>query len=471
LVCVSAQAKPEFISSDLPQGSELMVCDLDGDGLDDLVLQSGLDLSIFHQDSKTGFTRVPQQTHHLEPRPCIVWPARLSGRAASLLVMNSDGVDGLGFTNRESPATIQQLIRQPTIVPEPGPLKNAKFLSLSVETGGDWPLLLVPTSDGLQVWQHQDVWRRAQVIEDALDATLWPSIANPGYATSRGFDFSVGDVNGDGRGDLIVRRGRTDRSKTYSLYIQQTNGLFAAAPAPTYKDMVEQFSWLCWADLNRDGRADLIRSVCVKEPSFVPGIPSAKVLVSTYVADEQGRIPSQPQQVFRKNDFKAGLPVVDVDGDRFLDLVLINRHMDSRDDVARIVTTKRLDYSLRFYFYRPGTGFPTQADCLRKAAFHLNQDELLHWIGNENYEDYVSFAGDFNGDAKADLLVREQDNEIVIYFFVSREKGFSLKPDLRFSCPELIDGLQTRDLNHDGVSDLLVGLKKQDVLRIFISQK
>jgi len=55
-----------------------------------------------------------------------------------------------------------------------------------------------------------------------------------------------------------------------------------------------------------------------------------------------------------------------------------------------------------------------------------------------------------------DLLVRDHSDEISVYFFVSREKGFSPEPDLQFSCPELIDEWQVADLNHDGVSDLIV---------------
>ena len=80
---------------------------------------------------------------------------------------------------------------------------------------------------------------------------------------------------------------------------------------------------------------DLIKSVWLNEPSFLPGIPSGKVLVSTYIADEHGRIPAEPQQVFRKNDWTAALPVVDVDGDGFLDLVLGYSHIEDKEGVAQ----------------------------------------------------------------------------------------------------------------------------------------
>jgi hypothetical protein len=449
-----------------------MMCDLDGDGLKDLVLMDDTNLSIFYQDRAQGFTREPQQTYRLERRPCIVWAARLGRQAESLLVMTSDGVTELSFTNHLGPPALRPIIRQPTIVPASAEETNAMCLTLSVQTGCDWPLLLVPVKDGIQVWQHLDEWHQAQFIGHAVEASLRPSLANPGYSTSLGLDLSVGDVNGDGRDDLIVRHGSGSRTNTYTLYLQQTNGLFALEPTLTYADKVEPHSWLCWTDLNRDGKVDLIKSRWLEEPSFLPGFPSGKVMVGIYLADEHGRIPDQPQQVFRKSDWTPALPVVDVDGDGFPDLALGFSQMDSREGLRKQVTAKQLDYSLKFYFYRPGAGFPKEADCQRDVVIHLDQAELhMSWSRRAFFERCVKLGGDFHGDGKTDLLVRDQSATISVYYFVSRERGFSTQPDLQFSCPEEIDGWEIADLNNDGVSDLIVKLAQQNGYRIFISQK
>ena len=480
----SAQAKPKFNASDIAgRSTDLLICDLDGDGLKDLVLVNDRDLSIFYQAPTRGFTREPQRTYRLEPRPCVVWTAKLGGRTGSVLVMTSGGVIELCFTNRTGAPAIRQIIRQPTEIPETAEQTNALCLQLSVETGGDWPLLLVPAADGLQVWskfrtpapehgQRREEWRQAQLLGQAIDARLWPSLANPGYTRSLEFDLSVGDVNGDGRDDLMGRRSGAGRTNTYSLYLQQANGLFAPEPALTYVDKAEPFSWLFWADLNRDGKPDLVKGVWLNEPSFLPGVPAGKVLVSVYMADEHGRIPAQPQQLFRKNDWRATLPVLDVDGDGYQDLVLGYGQIDSREGLRKQITARQLDYTLRFYFYRPGTGFPKEADCQRDLVFHLDQVKSpFDWDLSENFDRCVKVGGDFNGDGKADLLVRDRREGLSVYFFVSRRKGFSLGPDLLLGCLEPIENWQTIDLNGDGVSDLIVKLAKEDRFRIFISRK
>ncbi len=449
-----------------------MICDLDGDGLKDLILIDDTNLSIFFQDGAQGFTHEPQQIIHLENRPCFIWAAKLGRPAESLLVMTSDGVTELNFTNRTSPPLSRQIIRQPTIVPVTAVETNVMPLSLAVQTGGDWPLLLVSAADGLEVWQHRDEWVQAQVIGHAVDASLRPSVADAGYTTSQGFDLSISDVNGDGLDDIMVSRSDADQTNTYSLYLQLSNGVFAPEPSLTYSDRAQLHSWLGWMDINRDGKVDLIKSVWLNEPSFMPGVPSGKVVVRTYLADARGRISTEAQQVFRKNDWTPALPVVDVDGDGYPDLVLGFGHLDSKDDLRKQVTAKELDYTLRFFFQRPGSGFAKEADFQRDVVIHMDELHLLMSFGQSKYfERFVKLAGDFNGDGKMDLLVRDKRDEISVYYFISREKGFSEKPDLRFTCPEQIDSWEVRDLNNDGMSDLIVKLGKQNSYRIFMSQK
>lgn len=474
VACMSASAKPKFNASAISlRGEELMRCDLDGDGLTDLVLLNDHDLSIFYQDAKPGFPQEPQQTYRLDNHPCLVWTANLNQPADSVLVMTSDGVDELSFTNRTGPPLVRQIIKQSTIVPadEMGS-SNTLYLSMSVETGHGGPLLLVPAADGLQVWQQKGGWHQAQVIARAIDTGARPSLINPGYTRSFDLDFCVSDVNGDGREDLIVRRSEAVQSNLYSLYLQQTNGLFDLKPALTYADKVDPVSWLCWTDVNHDGKVDLIKGIWANEPSFVPGIPSPKVLVTGYIADTNGRLPEQPQLIFRKNDWLAEVPVVDVDGDGYPDLVLGYTHLDNRDALIKEVTAKRLDYSLRFYFNRPGMGFQKEADFQRDVVIHLDRsDPPMSWLLPQNFLRCVKLDGDFNGDGKTDLLVRDRSDSISAYCFISREKGFSAEPDVRFNCSETIDGWQVADLNHDGISDLIIRLSDRNGFRIFISQK
>jgi hypothetical protein len=467
----TAFATPTFKSCEMEgPGSDIICCDLKGDGLNDLALLDGIHLSIFFQNSTQGFDRKPQQQFQLDGRPSLVWPARLGKKTESLLMMTSDGVTEFDFTNQTSPPARQEIIRQKTIVPEVMDETNAMYFPLSANTGGDWPLLLVPVADGgLQVWQHRDTWRQAQFIRNAMDASVTPSVENPGYDQSFRLSVSIGDVNHDGRDDLMVMR-HADGDEIYSLYLQDTNGLFTLDPALIYTNTDDWHTTLAWMDINRDGRLDLIKSTASDEPSFVPGLPSGKVLVAVYLADQRGRIPAEPTQVFRKRDWSGNLPMVDVDGDGFMDLVLGDIPIDSRDGARNMITAAKFNLSLRVHFFRPDAGFSSDTDYQRTVPVYFGH--ALGWsLGDRLYSDQlVSLNGDFNGDGKKDLLVRDESDKISVYFFNSRETGFSPRADLEFPCPGQIDWWQVRDLNGDGLSDLIVKIKGQDLYRVFISQ-
>jgi hypothetical protein len=338
---------------------------------------------------------------------------------------------------------------------------------MSAETGTDWPLLLVPVPGGIEVWQHRQDWCQAQLIENAVDSQISPSILNPGYTRTFGLSMSLSGLNGDGRDDLMVMRNLVSGQQAYAFYVQTPNGQFGPEPAMTYTNKTDWRTSLYWVDINRDGKLDLIKSTFLDEPSFVPWLPSGKVLVGAYLAGEQGRIPAQPRQVFRKHDWSSSLPMVDMDGDGYVDMVLGYIPVETHEEVRKLVVTKQLEFTLKIHFFRPGAGFSEEPDCQCHVPIHLDREFFAAADDNPSF----ALTGDFNGDGKKDLLIRDRSEGFSVYFFVSRKKGFSSEADLQFRCPEPIDWWEIRDLNGDGVSDLVLKLRKQNTFRIFLSQR
>src|SRR5262249_47217695 len=153
-----------------------------------------------------------------------------------------------------------------------------------------------------------------------------------------------------------------------------------------------------------------------------------KVLVGIYLGDKQGEIPAEPQQVFRKNDWSSALPMVDVDGDGLVDMVMGYIPINAREGFRKVVTAEQVDLNLKIYLCRPGATYPREPDCQRDVLLQFQREFFFTWDRRLYYEQFVNLNGDFNGDGKKDLLVRDGKNEISVYSFISREKGFNAEP-------------------------------------------
>jgi hypothetical protein len=462
----TAGAKVRFGESQVRgPGEEVLCCDLDGDRLKDIVLRDEQSLLIFYQDAEKGFGGKPSQVCDLGGRPAIVWPAKLGKDAESLLLMTCDGVTELDFTKRGEPAIRKQIITQQTILPESSEEPASAYVPLSPRMEDQPPVILLPAGRDLQVWRRTDTWQCVQTLKDALETTISASRGDLGYDRMARLTLSLGDLTSD---DILVRTSHIPMSR-YAVYAQNPDGLFSTDPAFTWTGPWD-WSWYCWVDLNRDGRVDLIKGTLPGDPWFLAGILAGKVLVQIYTADEHGQIPAEPQQVFRKNDWIDSVPIVDVDGDGYLDLVLGYSPFSSREGYRKVFSAKQIDFDLGFHFYRPGAGFPEKPDFDTSLLIHIDYRSVdLSLPRHQFFKTFVNLHGDFNSDGRRDLLIRDRADRISAYPFLSRQAGFAKTTDVWFPYADPIDRLQVEDLNGDHISDLIMKLNRKDTFRVFLS--
>ncbi|MHC4655375.1 MAG: FG-GAP repeat domain-containing protein [Planctomycetota bacterium] len=464
-------AKPAFKSYNLKSKyEEVHFFDFSGDGLDDILVINEPNLFFFFQDSPHGFAEDPSLVYFLGDKPSVIWPAKLGNNPGqNILVMTNDGVSVLSYVNKNTPPVSRKIINQQTIISEKCENSPVIFFTLSAKTAKGHPLIFVPTENELKIWKYGKEWRYEDSLPGIPETRIWGPNKAAGYTKQYWLNMNIGDLNSDGLDDLVICQDNNGKT-LFKVYPQSKEGTFAMKPSQSFEDEWNWRTWICLQDINKDGKVDVIKNKWLQEPWFIPGTYSGKVLVQIFMSDAEGKIPEEAAFTFRKNDWISSMPIVDVDGDGFMDLVLGYGLFDSRDGVKKSLTAKKLDHNLRVHFYH-SKGFSQKPDCQKDITIHLRHFGMhLTWSRRHYLLTQICVDGDFDGDGENDLLVKDKKDKASVYLFISRKKGFSKKANIHFNDIRSVEQFIADDLNEDGISDLIVIGSRKDATKVFLSK-
>jgi len=455
LAPTATAAKTRFTSYELELGyGEILFSDFNRDDLDDIIIINEPNLVFFFQDPKNGFTKTPNLVYSLGDKPSVIWPAKLGNNTGrNILVMTNDGISKLTYVDKTSPPAKIKIIDRQTIIPEKCENPPIIFFALSANTTEEFPLIFIPIEDELEIWKYDKQWQHAYSLKGTPDTRIWGPHKTAGYIKQYWLNMNIADLNGDKLDDLVICEDNNGKT-LFNIYPQTKEGTFPPKPSQSFEDQWGWRKWICLQDINKDGNVDIIKNTWLQEAWFLPGADSGKVIVQIFLAGQNGNIPDEAQYIFRKSDWTPSMPIVDIDGDGFIDLVLGFGQFDSREGIRKAMTTKKLNHTLRFHFYG-ADNFEQNSDFETDISVHLGYRGPIFTSRAGRVESRTSLDGDFNGDGNRDLLVIDKADKASVYFFISREKGFSKKADMHFNIKR-VKQLFTEDLNNDGVSDLIV---------------
>ncbi len=275
---------------------------------------------------------------------------------------------------------------------------------------------------------------RADIIGVKPDGQLWlyRNTGTPGHPYSGQDRTEIGksgwqklillaaaDVNGDGRVDIVATRA----DGTLWLYPNSGN---ANNPFPTRRLIGhsgwKQFDRIVAADVNGDGKSDLIATR--PDGSLVRYLSNGS-LTHPY----SGR---QSTALSGWQDY-TGLTAADIDGDGRADLV-----------ATRADGTLWLD-----------------RDAGRDRFPHLTRLSASGWSGYDTV-----LAGDVAGDGRADLVSRAADGTLYLYRNAGAVQPYTSAAQLASSGWQGVTMLSEADVNHDGLPDL-VGVQSPGSLWLY----
>lgn len=456
-----------------------------------------------------GFAAVPLRFE----LPPSVHAIAAGPEAAPLVAWTDDGVAEIVLAEAATAegGSATELTLVPRVVARTIFAGSSSFLArpgLTDDLDGDGdPDLLVPVAGGLEVHlstpQGISALAASVVTPPEDEEPPVAAAAGPGEPEPRrsrrqhGIHAEIAlpeviDLNGDRRPDLLYRD-RESSGDGIRVRPGLGEGRFGVAydPLPGWSDAPEpageasggkkktdapsrEVVWL--GDLDGDGMAEVVTSQDLpnEKDSMRAELaeakrPHARIRVHALGAD--GRWTPAPKAEFTIEGyvFESGggsdesddgegigfsLPagVRDLDGDGKLDLVALSLDF-SLFEAMRVLTTKSIKLGLDFGIYRQGQGlsFRPVPDLDLAGELRLRLDSLA--LGQLS-----SFAGDFDGDGRADFVQLGRGRKVTIH---RGQPGaiYAASPDLAITLerePLDVALVAVTDLDGDGRSDLAV---------------
>ena len=434
-------------------GTPLFV-DVDGDGRSDLLVIDLAEKKLlnFHQ-RPDGFSNTPDQVIPLPPQTAWVAACDVDAHPGLELLMST--ATGLVYSRQDD-----------------GRFESERRTLIAAEqvfTNGEVPLLVSLTTDQAGTNVLIPVISAGQVVL---------------YHRSSGYEWSPQPpltlevkqtawfLNNDWWGDPWA----VGSHPAHHLCVQQVFGAKSGAkPAPepdnetirkivsdmkkTAENAAASLAMTNRVDVDGDGREDLV---------LWQSAPGFRTDIYIFLRGANQQLPEQPTQVLHCRGIPipigsthGWLPVHDLHGDGISELVLIEFKTSvlSASGLLETALSHGLDWSLTIRSFHRG-GFSSSPDAAVPVKAVLPAEILSGWP--------FFIHGDFNGDGRADFLVRRSDTRWIIFTSTTDGRWFDPEPAMTFATPAH-GQIEINDLNGDGRSDIIWHESDPPELTVFMS--
>ncbi|MBI4713395.1 MAG: VCBS repeat-containing protein [Planctomycetes bacterium] len=285
-------------------------------------------------------------------------------------------------------------------------------------------------------------------------------------------NISMGDINGDGRKDVIIYNSATS---SLDYYIQQlagsntpfTKGQFSLRFLQDVNQGKEiGVSSVYFCDINRDKMSDIV-------VAYTGGDLASEIVTRIFIfIAANGIYPETPSQIINLKGVCPLLRLKDFNGEGFPDLFLTSFETSFGSNLKKALL-RYIPIRYSVYFSKGGRGFSVSPDYQRSINFPIQG------VGKgTGYFSHIYLEYDFTGDGQADLVTisgpeRKKGTltvcpgtpraELMKKNTIGFKKDEYLLYPVRIPDKALID-----DLNNDGRCDIL--LQYKSYLTVLISR-
>jgi len=463
--------------------SEVKLIDTNNDSQKDiLVLHSEY---IFKQDSTARMTSLfIFQDNSFPSEPCTTLVAKQNDILVDwleltphsdhgyLLNLRTNGLWGYPISSLGYVEPIRQFLNEPSLFPV-ADQNRLSFANLHADVDGDgMPELILPHANQLNIYQSMQDQKyklyRSYLfpLDLQIHHTNWAdnSTGLP-TVTVRSPKFIFKDFNGDGVNDLIGTF-----EDNVSVYLTKIEGITTVHKPDTTFDL-GVITWeekianeagkleIIVEDINGDNKADVLVRKLAASP-LGHSIGQMQIYLNRF-----GRLSPVPDQILTTRHLKGEHILCDFNRDGMLDMAMLGIKLDLTS-LFRLLLSKSLQSEYRFYLMEKEGRYPKRPNQKMRFVHKIDLRNPLQYLPVQNFD------GDFNGDARTDLLVQTGEDELSIYLG-QYETVFAHQPALMLNT-KVSPYLIVDDINMDQKSDLLFWYEKENgnewILNLFLSR-
>lgn len=443
--------------------TDLTAADLDGDGLDDLVVLHtkghSPDIerwaSVFRHKPEGGFSSAADLTIELPGQVAALDVGDVLGDSgAELVALTATGASVVDYSGTDGAFSLVPIARgvSGSILPSH---ENVPIVDFVQDWNGDGrDDVVIPGFDELYIFlaggDTLSTVPQVCELETRIGLSAERSENGPRFGavevTRKLPNLVPVDLEGDGDSDLVAHWDEEAR-----FYLQD-NGRFSRVPDAattlglvTDEDREEENLRLevSVVDVDGDGVADLFGG-----KSIAHGVGDFSSTVALRYGNGDLNFNGGPDWSTSVEGWSAGT-WIDLDGNGRKELVLPVIKLGITD-IVRILITKKVKVGFTFYFPAEDRGISQTPDFVEEVTLEVGFE-------GSGETQIVNFDGDYDGDGRVDLVVATGKMELSVFQGKEPSKGelFSKKPVEKIEVDTFGD-FRPLDLNRDGLKDMIL---------------
>ncbi len=470
----SLELPPELKNKNLIKS--IIIEDINGDKLSDLIFFSGVNIYIYEQEKIGGFSKYTKLSIDF---PGVIDIGNvINGNDKEIIIMHKDGISYFKKEDEKWNTLPMLLIKKKTVYDQASRQNlEREYFAIDLDEDNISELILwgkkaiyiyYRDKSNYKLMQSIPYEYKKHVISPGIMITNSPLKLSIGETSERIFEsewpnnmkyiyfsttkisniYLIMDFNKDSRKDFI-RINPVDKYDSqkgdyiiykYKIYFLNDEKQFSREPDITISD--EHGAWLSpiCVDINNDGFFDLLKI----ETRIKKGlVRKQKSTLFLYLANNDGSYSNEPSQSIETGYLPLlNNMLVDINGDKKKDLILVNpiSRGFSLGSILNKFFQKGLYAEIWILPFKKGYGFS------RKIM--LKKIKINFMLGIP-----INLSGDFNGDGMKDLLLIDRD-KIKIFPLVDLNKGFSKNSKFYIKIKNLKNYI-IKDINNNRRSDII----------------